>query len=166
MRAAALIPHHTTEELEVAYRQAERPIERSRWQIIWLKSKGKSIPEIIDATGFSRATISTLIAAYNANGEQAILDKRQFNKSDPALNPAQQEALFQVLQRPPETGGLWTSKKVKIHIQEHFGIEVTEVCAWGYLKRLGFTVQVPRPTHTEAASPEEQGLFIKKSKRR
>ena len=63
MRAAVLIAHHTTEELEVAYRQAERPIERSRWQIIWLKSKGKSIPEIIDATGFSRTTISTLIAA-------------------------------------------------------------------------------------------------------
>ncbi|WP_084051086.1 helix-turn-helix domain-containing protein [Deinococcus hopiensis] len=92
MRAAALIPHHTSEELEVAYRQAERPLERSRWQIVWLKSKGKSIPEIIDATGFSRTTISTLIAAYNASGEQALLDKRQFNKSDPALNPDQQEA--------------------------------------------------------------------------
>ncbi|WP_084051340.1 helix-turn-helix domain-containing protein [Deinococcus hopiensis] len=131
MRAAALIPHHTFEELEVAYRQAERPLERSRLQIIWLKSKGKSIPEIIDATGFSRTTISTLIATYNANGEQTLLEKRQFNKSDPALNRDQQEALFQTLQREPETGGLWTSKKVKIHIQEHFGIEVTEACAWG-----------------------------------
>ncbi|WP_084051085.1 helix-turn-helix domain-containing protein [Deinococcus hopiensis] len=69
-------------------------------------------------------------------------------------------------QREAETGGLWTSKKVKIHIQEHFGIEVTEVCAWGHLKRLGFPVQVPRPTHTEAASPKEQGAFIKKSGRR
>ncbi|WP_084051422.1 helix-turn-helix domain-containing protein [Deinococcus hopiensis] len=166
MRAAALISHHTSEELEVAYRQAERPIERSRWQIIWLKSKGKSIPEIIDATGFSRTTISTLIAAYNANGEQALLDKRQFNKSDPALNPDQQEALFQALQGPPLSGGLWTSKKVKMHIQEHFGIEVTEVCAWGYLKRLGFPIQVPRPTPTEAASPKEQEAFIKKSRRR
>ncbi|SMB93144.1 Transposase [Deinococcus hopiensis KR-140] len=136
------------------------------WQITWLKSKGKSIPEIIDATGFSRTTISTLIAAYNANGEQTLLEKRQFNKSDPTLNPDQQEALFQVLQRPPERGGLWTSKKVKIHIQEHLGIEVAEVCDWGYLKRLGFPVQFPRATHTEAASPKEQGAFIKKSKRR
>lgn len=166
MRAAALIPHHTSEELEVAYRQAERPIERSRWQIIWLKSKGKTIPEIIDVTGFSRTTISVLIAAYNTHGEQALLDKRQFNKSDPALNTEQQEVLFQVLQKPHSAGGLWTSRKVKMYIQEHFGIEVTEVCAWGYLRRLGFTVQVPRPTHIQAASSEEQGVFIKKSKRR
>ncbi|WP_084046687.1 helix-turn-helix domain-containing protein [Deinococcus hopiensis] len=53
-----------------------------------------------------------------------------------------------------------------IHIQEHFGIALTEVCVWGYLERLGFTAQVPRPTHTEAASPKEQGTFIKKSRRR
>ncbi|WP_084046489.1 winged helix-turn-helix domain-containing protein [Deinococcus hopiensis] len=34
------------------------------------------------------------------------------------------------------------------------------------MKRLGFTIQVPRPTHKEAASPKEQGAFIKKSRRR
>ncbi|WP_084046386.1 helix-turn-helix domain-containing protein [Deinococcus hopiensis] len=82
------------------------------------------------------------------------------------MKPDQQEALFQALQKPPERGGLWTSKKVKIHIQEHFGIEVTEMCAWGHLKRLGFTVQVPRHTRTEVASSREQGAFIKKSGRR
>ncbi|WP_425429976.1 hypothetical protein [Deinococcus hopiensis] len=69
--------------------------------MVWPKSKGKSVLETIDATGFSRTTISTLIAAYNADGEQALLDKRQLNKFDSALNPAQQEALFQALQRPP-----------------------------------------------------------------
>ncbi|WP_139806583.1 helix-turn-helix domain-containing protein [Deinococcus hopiensis] len=76
MRAAALIPHHTSKELGVAYRQAKCSIERSRWRIIWLKSKGKSIPDIVDATKFSRITISTLIAACNAKGEQVLLDKR------------------------------------------------------------------------------------------
>ncbi|WP_084046560.1 helix-turn-helix domain-containing protein [Deinococcus hopiensis] len=123
IRAAVLIPHHTFEELEVAYRQAKRPIEHSRWQIIWLKSKGKSIPEVIDATGFSRTTISTFIAAYNANGEQALLDKRQFNKSDPALNPDQQEALFQTLEREPETGDLWTSKKSRYISRSILGLK-------------------------------------------
>ncbi|GAA5512440.1 hypothetical protein Dcar01_01154 [Deinococcus carri] len=166
MRAASLIPHLTTKELEQAYRQAERPVERSRWQILWLKSKGKSIPEMIEATGFSITTISTLIRTYNAEGVTAVSDKRQFNKSKPALNAEQQEALVQALQSPPESGGLWTSKKVQHYIQEHFDIEVTEPCAWGYFSRLGFTLQVPRPTHVQAASPEEQEHFVKKSKRR
>ena len=166
MRAASLVPHHTSEELELAYRGAERPVERSRWQILWLKSKGKSILEIIEVTGFSRATISSLIRSYNTEGTQAVLDKRQFNKSEPALNAERQEVLYRALQSPPDTGGLWTSQKVQAYIREHFGLEVTEPCAWGYLRRLGFTVQVPRPTHVQAASPEEQAGFIKKSKRR
>lgn len=166
MRAASLVSHQTTEELERAYRAAERPVERSRWQILWLKSKGKSIPELIEVTGFSRTTISTLIGAYNSQGVEAVLDKRQFNKSAPALNEEQQKTLYQTLQSPPVCGGLWTSKKVQAYIQEHFALEVTEPCAWGYLRRLGFTVQVPRPKHVQAASPEQQALFIKKSRRR
>lgn len=166
MRAAALFAHLTTEELEQAYRRAERPVERSRWHILWLKSKGKSIPEIIEATSFSRTTISTLIRAYNVEGTQAVIDRRQFNKSEPALNAEQQDKLAQAIQSPPETGGLWTSRKVQAYIQEQFGLEVTEPCAWGYFSRLGFTVQVPRPTHVQAASPREQQVFIKKSKRR
>lgn len=166
MRAATLVPHCTAEQLEEAYRRAQRPVERSRWHILWLKSKGKSIPEIIEATSFSRTTISTLIRAYNAEGTQAVVDRRQFNKSEPALNPEQQDKLAQAIQSPPVAGGLWTSRKVQAYIQEHFGLEVTEPCAWGYFNRLGLTVQVPRPTHVQAASPQEQQAFIKKSKRR
>jgi transposase len=165
MKAAMLTAHHTVEELELAYRRAERPVERSRWHILWLKRKGKSIPELIEITGYSRTTISTLIRNYNDRGQSAVLDQRQFNKSEPALNDSQQQMLFAVLQHPPETHGVWTSQKVQRYIREHFKIEITEPCAWGYLRRLGFTVQVPRPTHIQAASREEQQVFTKKSKR-
>ncbi|WP_420596145.1 helix-turn-helix domain-containing protein [Deinococcus sp.] len=154
--------HQTREELEQAYRSAERSVERSRWQILWLRSKGKAIKDIIEVTGFGRTTISTLIHNYNAEGPQAVVDKRQFNMSEPALNDERQQQLFQALQEPPETGGSWTSKKVQQYIKKHFDLEVTEVCGWGYLRRLGFTVQVPRPTHIQAASPEKQQVFIKK----
>ena len=45
MKPSELVPHRTSEELEHAYRQAERPVERSRWHLLWLKSKGKMILE-------------------------------------------------------------------------------------------------------------------------
>ncbi|WP_019012451.1 helix-turn-helix domain-containing protein, partial [Deinococcus aquatilis] len=71
MQPASLFPHQTSDELELAYRQSERAVERSRWQILWLKSKGLSIPEIKAVTSFSRSTISTLIRAYNKDGPAA-----------------------------------------------------------------------------------------------
>ena len=162
MRPSALVPHCTSKELEQAYRQAERPVERSRWHVLWLKSKGKTILELMDVTGFSRPTISTLIRRYNAEGVDAVLDRRQFNGSAPALNEAQQETTFLALRDTLPESGLWTSAKVRSYIQEAFSIEVTDVCAWGYLRRLGFSVQMPRPKNAKAATPEEQGAFIKK----
>ncbi|WP_026298506.1 helix-turn-helix domain-containing protein, partial [Deinococcus aquatilis] len=86
MRPASLFPHQTSDELELAYRQSERAVERSRWQILWLKSKGLSIPEIKAVTSFSRSTISTLIRAYNKDGPAAVVDRRRWNKSTPALD--------------------------------------------------------------------------------
>ena len=85
MRAAQLATHRTTDELEQAYRAATRPVERSRWQLLWLKSKGKTIPELMDATGYSRTTISVLISQYNKHGPEAVRDKRQDNRADTAL---------------------------------------------------------------------------------
>lgn len=162
MRPSELILHRSSAELEHAYRQAERPVERSRWHILWLKSKGKTILELIEVTGFSRTTISTLIRRYNTEGIDAVLDRRQFNGAESALNEVQQEMLFLAIRDTPAGAGLWTSQKVQRYIQEKFDITVTDVCAWGYLKRLGFSVQMPRPKNAKAASPEEQGIFIKK----
>lgn len=136
MRAAPFVPHQTSAELEHAYRTAQRPVERSRWQILWLKSKGKSIAEIMEATGYSRSTISVLISKYNAGGPDAVRDKRQDNRSEPALNIEQQKKLAQILAEAPPTGGIWTSAKVQEYVREHFNVHITQPCAWGYLKRL------------------------------
>lgn len=162
MKPAELVRHRTTEELEHAYRQAERPVERSRLQILWLKSKRKTILEMIEVTGFSRTTISTLIRRYNDEGVDAVLDRRKFNGSAPALNEAQQETLFLAVRDTQPDSGIWTSRKVQEYIRKQFDIEITDVCAWGYLRRLGFSVQMPRPKNVKAASAEEQGVFIKK----
>ncbi|WP_221088763.1 winged helix-turn-helix domain-containing protein [Deinococcus aquaedulcis] len=162
MRASALIPHQSSEGLEQAYRSATRSVERSRWQILWLKSKGKSIPELMDATGFSRSTITVLIRRDNQHGPAAVRDKRQDNGSKTALTREQQTHLSRALVNPPPMGGGWTSGKVQTYVLDTFGVTITSPCAWGYFKRLGFSVQRPRPRHHLAASPSEQETFKKK----
>ena len=43
---------------------------------------------------------------------------------------------------------------------------VSDVSGWKYLKRLGYTLQTPRPQHQAAATPEAQQTFKKKLKER
>ena len=161
MRATELATHYSSEELERRYRQAQRPVERSRWQILWLKSKGKRIAEIMDATGYKRWSISTLIRQYNLHGEAGVRDLRQDNGSELALDAVQQKQLLTVLGQPPHEGGFWSGPQVKRYVQEHFGLDITQVCAWSYFKRLGYSVQIPRPTHIQAATPDQQDTFKK-----
>lgn len=151
MQAAPLIAHYTADELEQAYRAASRPIERSRWHILWLKARGKSIPEIMDVTGYGRTAISLLISRYNQHGPGAVRDKRQDNRSEPALNLDQQQQLAEALLHTLPNGGVWTSSKVQAYVQEHFSLHITDVCAWGYFKRLS-----SRPRHQRAATREQQ----------
>lgn len=162
MQTQSLVPHLTVNELELAYRAATRPVERSRWHILWLKAKGKTPRQLVDATGYNRNTISTLVREFNQHGPQAVRDKRQDNHSDPALTLVQQQQLSQALLEAPPMGGFWTGGKVQLYVQQKFGVQITEVCAWGYFKRLGFSVQVPRPRHHQAATPAEQNDFKKK----
>ncbi len=51
-------------------------------------------------------------------------------------------------------------------ISETLQRPVSDVSGWKYLKRLGWTLQTPRPQHQAAAPPDEQQAFKKKLKER
>lgn len=137
MKAAPLLNHHTLEELEKFYKEAKNPLEHARWQIIWLKKKGYSIAELMAVSGYSRKTVSALIADYNARRERAIEDKRKRNGARSRLSIQQQQHLAQALTAPRADGLPWTSQRAKEYIQEQYGIQMTHVCAWSYMNRLG-----------------------------
>ncbi|MFL6284255.1 MAG: winged helix-turn-helix domain-containing protein [Pyrinomonadaceae bacterium] len=58
-------------------------------------------------------------------------------------------------------GGLWTAPKVARWIEERTGRSIHETTAWRAMRRLGFTLQVPRPRHVRSASEREQARFKK-----
>src|SRR3954470_18601002 len=110
-----LEPHLGSEELEERYRKAHDPVERSHYQIVWLISQGKSTSQVMEATGYSRGWIQQLARRYNADGPEALRDRRHQNPGarDRALLTAeQQHELQEALRKPPPDGGMWNSRKV------------------------------------------------------
>ena len=107
-----------------------------------------------------------MLKRYNAEGEAALRDKRKNNTGVRFLDETQQAALAAALSAPPADGGLWTGPKVAAWISETLQRRVSDVSGWKYLKRLGYTLQTPRPQHQAAATPEAQQTFKKKLKER
>jgi transposase len=155
--------HLSTQELEERYRRAREPVERTHYQIVWLLSLGKLTREVAEATGYSPEWIREVSRRYNEDGAEGLGDRRHRNPgAAPLLSPEQQQELGEALEEPPEDGGMWNSAKVASWIEERTGRRVRAQRGWEYLRRLGYTPQVPRPAHA-GADEEEQEAFKKGS---
>jgi hypothetical protein len=71
-----LEPHQTPSELSKLYRQASDPIERTRYQIIWLLATGRVTEDVAEVTGYCRNSIYRLVRRYNQLGANGLKDKR------------------------------------------------------------------------------------------
>ena len=163
-----LEPHLEPTELESRYRKAPDPVLRSHYQILWLISEGKTTTQVMEVTGYSRGWIQQLTRRYNADGPEALGDRRHRNPGarDRALLTAeQQEELARALIKPPPDGGMWNSRKVGEWIERRIGRVVSnkKQRGWEYLKRLRQSPKVPRPHHA-SADEREQEAFKKGSR--
>ena len=163
-----IVPYLDSEELEDRYRKAHDPVERSHYQILWLISEGKTTTQVMEVTGYSRGWIQQLTRRYNADGPEALGDRRHRNPGarDRALLTAeQQEELARALIKPPPDGGMWNSRKVGEWIERRIGRVVSnkKQRGWEYLKRLRQSPKVPRPHHA-SADEREQEAFKKSSR--
>jgi transposase len=155
----------TIDELEVRFRTAKDVIERSHCQVIWLLAKGHSTAEVAEVVALSPRWISKLARRYEAEGADALGDRRRGNPGGrPLLTEADLEALRERLKTPPDDGGLWSGPKVARWIAARRGlVHVHAPRGWEALQKLGWSPQVPRPRNPHAAPPEEQEAFKKSS---
>lgn len=142
---------HEIKELKAAYRASTDAVERRRLQAVWLLAEGGSRQEVAELTAYAHSSLVTIIQRYNKAGLEGLKDKRHANPGlAPLLNEDEQKALYAALQRPPEEGGVWSGKKVAAWVDRHTDkpFHVQRGCE--YLKRLGFSLQRPRPQHAQA----------------
>jgi len=144
-------PHLSLSELEQRYRKATDPVERSHFQILWQLCQGKMTQEVAQTTGYTPYWIRRLVRRYNQDGPQSMGDRRHNNPgAAPILSPDQQAALVAAVSAPAPEGGLWNSRSVAAWIQEAAGRKVSAQRGWVYLRRLGFSLQRPRPQNRKA----------------
>jgi transposase len=167
-----LSPHASTEELEHLYRKAHDPVKRSHLQIVWLLSEGRTTEEVRRITGYSPGWVRKIARRYNERGVEGLGDRRHRNpgaKERALLDEEGQAELREaLLSGPPPAsvgGGMWSGPKVARWIEQRNGLEkVHAQRGFEYLRKVGMSPQVPRPSNAKGASPSEREAFKKASR--
>jgi transposase len=102
---------------------------------------------------------------YNTGGPATVPEGHQRHPGGRRMRlaPAQQQQLSRRLARPPQDGGVWTGAKVAAWMEARTGQKTYAQLGGVYLRRFGFSPQVPRRRHAQAASPAQQRAFKKSS---
>ena len=165
---AHIVEHLSVEELEARYRAAQDATEARHFQAIWLLAQGRTVLEVAEVLAFVPRWVEQLAARYNASGPGALGDRRRCNgRPASLLAPELLAALAERLKRPPDDGGVWSGPEVAAWMAGHLGrAAVHPQRGWDALRRLGWSLQSPRPRHPRAAAPEQRAALKKRSARR
>ncbi|HXG64116.1 MAG TPA: winged helix-turn-helix domain-containing protein [Blastocatellia bacterium] len=160
-----LQPHLTAEELYQRYRKCQQHREKIRWRALYLIAQGGIANQVAKRVGRSSGWMTNLARRYNQLGAAGVADQRTkpLPSPPPTLNAKRAQALAAALRGPAPDGGLWTSRKVAAWIKKQTGKAVHPTTAWRAMRAAGFTLQVPRPRHRQAASADEKAAFKKSS---
>jgi transposase len=148
------LPH---EEIARRYRSCRDAAEKTHWQLLWLLTRPEdplSPAQAAQQVGLSAVWARSLIKRWNAEGPDGLADHRKgSNGGRNKLSTDQQIDLWDALQHAPPDGGLWTGPKLAAYARDRWGASVHKQTGWKWLRGLGFSPQVPRPSHPEAATP-------------
>lgn len=159
-----LAPHLTVDELEARYKAASSAADARRFHALWLIAQGHTAVAAAALVGLRWRWVSVLVQRYNQHGPDGLQDRRHANPGQPPLLSAEHLlALDAALQTAPADGGQWSGPHVAAWVQQHLAITISSHVGWLYLRRLGYTLQQPRPQSAQAANPQEQQRWKKNS---
>jgi transposase len=155
--------------LETLYRKATDPVLRTHLLMVWRISLGDSVGEVARMVGYSKKWTKEIARRYEEQGVEGLGDRRHSNpgaKERALLDEEGQERLREaLLKEAPPGGGMWSGPKVARWIEEKTGIErVHAQRGWEYLKKVGMSPQVPRPSNAQGADSDEREAFKKVSR--
>jgi len=156
--------HLTANQARAKYRACRRPVERTRWHAVWLLLRAdppRTPAQAAELVGLSAITVRDVLRRWNERGPAGLADLRKGNGARAKLIDGQRAELFTALKKRHPDGGLWTGPKVARFVCDRWGVEVCPQTGWQWLRDLGFTLQVPRPSHPRAAGAAARARWKK-----
>ena len=156
MKRLPVVRHLSAGRAEAQYRACKHPIEKVRWHAIWLLLRTDPVrtpAQVADLVGLSVITTRDVLKRWNEHGPDGLADGRKNNGSESKLDAGRRAQLLAALKKRPPDGGLWSGPKVARYVRTKWSIEICPQTGWKWLVDLGFTLQVPRPSHPRAADP-------------
>ncbi|MGI8910302.1 MAG: winged helix-turn-helix domain-containing protein [Rubrobacteraceae bacterium] len=155
--------------LEGLYRKASDPVLRTHLLMVWRMAQGDSIREVARMVGYSEKWTREIARRYASEGVEGLGDRRHANpgvKERALLDEEGQAELREaLLEGSPPGGGMWSGPKVARWIEEKSGMErVHAQRGFEYLRKVGMSPQVPRPSNATGADLEEREAFKKVSR--
>ena len=124
-RRIRLHPYLTAHKLHEGYRQTHDPVERSRWQFLWLLARGLTATAIARVTGYSAYWIGQIARRYNRTGPDGVRDQRHHKQArHPLLTEEQDTALRAALAKPHPAGDHWCGRTVAAWLSAQLGRRV------------------------------------------
>ena len=151
--------HLPAEEIARRYRTCPHAREKTHWQVLWLLTRPDeplSPAQAARVVGLTPVWVRRLLRRWNAEGPGALRDHRRANGGRDKLSEEQQAALSEALQGEPPDGGRWSGPKVAAYVADRWGVTACPQTGWRWLRRLGFSLLVPRPHNPGAATDEQQ----------
>ena len=154
--------------MEGLYRKATDPVLRTHLLMAWRMSLGDSVGEVAQMVGYSEKWTREIARRYESEGVEGLGDRRHGNPGarERALLDEEGKARLReaLLEEAPTGGGMWSGPKVARWIEEKTGVEkVHAQRGWEYVRRVGMSPQVPRPSNAKGASASEREAFKKVS---
>src|SRR3954464_3252825 len=153
--------------LEGLYRKASDPVLRTHLLMVWLMSLGEPIREVARMVGYSEKWTREIARRYEyEGGVEGLGDRRHGNpgaKERALLDEEGQAELREaLLEGSPPGGGMWSGPKVARWIEQKRGLEkVHAQQGWEYLRKVGMSPQLPRPSNAQGADSDEREAFKK-----
>ena len=152
----------TLEELKEALAREKNPKIRERIRIIMHIKQGLSGRKTARLMGLSRDTVSRWVKRFNEEGIPGLYDRPR-KGAEPKIDP---QEIIKILEKSPREFGYniegWTVKVLHVHILKTFKVNYHPNYIYQLVKRLGYSLIVPRPENTKKASKAEREAFKKK----
>jgi transposase len=167
-KAKDFLPNHSIEDLQTMLKKEKKKLAKNRLKACILRKEGKTISQIVSKMRKPRTTIFDWLSKIQKFGLNRIYNQKQpGNKGK--LSKENLKELDRILQDSPQKQNIpfkfWTNKLVQYFIQIKFKISYGIRFIQQITKKLGFSLQKPRPKNPKT-SIKKQEEFIENVKKK